>query len=115
MKQKKRFVKSPYAVDAEAGGVAEEGAEYAAYREQLAPLVTEIYRKLSPREREVLALLQQGAVEEQIAKTLNISRRAVRAFRGRMQEKVRKLVANGIGGKGLQGGLLLLEEGKFRF
>jgi len=56
-------------------------------------LINNILEKLSHREREVLTLMAKGAVEEQVADLLKISRRSVRTHMSRIKKKAEKVVA----------------------
>lgn len=87
-----------------------ESDAYAERREQLAPLIAALYKKLSPKEREVLALMQQKLAEERVATVLGVSRREVRTYRGRIQQKVKKLVANLTRNGGDSVGVLVVDD-----
>ena len=69
----------------------EDGQEYIDKRDQLAPIITMLYKLLSSKERQVLGLLQTDLSEEDIATKLHLSRWAVRTYRARIQRKVRGL------------------------
>lgn len=90
--------------------IAEPNEGYAERRAQLSPLIVGIYKKLSPNEREVLSLLQQNMNEKEIAKALGISRRSVQVYRGRIKEKVRKLVVQEV-----DLGVEVRDDGNLRF
>ena len=61
---------------------------YLAEQEEMQPL-RERYRSLSPREREVMALVVRGRLNKQIGGDLGISEITVKAHRGRVMRKMR--------------------------
>jgi FixJ family two-component response regulator len=56
------------------------------YTQQVA--AKEIYVNLTPREREIMLLVVEGKLNKQIAHTLNISEKTVKAHRGNLMRKV---------------------------
>jgi DNA-binding CsgD family transcriptional regulator len=65
----------------------ETGDDYNERRSEQQEEIERLYRSLSPREKQVFQLLSQGAVEEQIASILHISRSRVQNIRRRIVNK----------------------------
>jgi two-component system, LuxR family, response regulator FixJ len=84
------FIEKPFNIEAVLGQVREALASFVQHRDETGVFLNPFpsYHALTPREREVLALIASGASNKEVGRRLKISPRTVEVHRARIMKKI---------------------------